>query len=154
MLDSARLNALGITHVVTGVGTGCTFAGLRLAASGNVKLLGISGLKGDWVAKAMATRLQGYSNWLDGNQLLNWQLSCQYHRGGFGRVDDYLLSFIQQFADNTGLQLEPLYTGKAMMALYDLLEADQLNPGSHVLFVHSGGLQGKRGFTKGVPQNT
>ncbi|MGB3623361.1 pyridoxal-phosphate dependent enzyme [Ketobacter sp. MCCC 1A13808] len=158
MLDADQLNALAISHVVTGVGTGCTFAGLRLSAPGHITLLGISALKGSWVEDSMSNRLQAHPNWFNKSQLQNWQINSDYHRGGFGRVDESLLSFITEFEDNTGLQLDPLYTGKAMMALLDLVNHGAIPPGSHVLFVHSGGLQGKRGFEPineyGVPNGT
>ena len=106
----------------------------------------------------MSNRLQAHPNWFNKSQLQNWQINSDYHRGGFGRVDESLLSFITEFEDNTGLQLDPLYTGKAMMALLDLVNHGAIPPGSHVLFVHSGGLQGKRGFEPineyGVPNGT
>ena len=38
-------------------------------------------------------------------------------RGGFARVDDDLLEFIQDSEAACGLPLEPLYTAKAMIAL-------------------------------------
>ena len=146
LINPQHLLQLGITHIIGGVGTGCTFAGLRLSAPETVNLIGVSALKGDWVRDEMTARLHSYRHWLSPLQRQNWQLLVDYHRGGFGRADEYLLSFIQQFADNTGLQLEPLYTGKAMLALLDLVEQQLVPVGSHVLFVHSGGLQGNRGF--------
>ena len=73
-------------------------------------------------------------------------LDLDHHCGGFARTDQCLLSFVASFGDNTGLYLEPVYTGKAMLALQDLAGSDVVPPGSQVLFIHSGGLQGARGF--------
>ena len=47
----------------------------------------------------------------------------------------------------TGLPLEPLYTGKALLALKQQIEAGRFSPGTRLIFVHTGGLQGRRGFT-------
>jgi 1-aminocyclopropane-1-carboxylate deaminase len=129
------------SHVVLAVGTGCTFAGLRLGLPPAVQLLGVSALKGDWVQAAMGQRLQQM-----GVSERPWAVSGAYHRGGFGRVDPALLSFITEFEDNTGLLLDPVYTGKAMMALQAFSANGYFPRGSQVLFIHSGGLQGRRGF--------
>ncbi|MBA56028.1 MAG: 1-aminocyclopropane-1-carboxylate deaminase [Pseudomonadales bacterium] len=127
------------SHVLVAVGTGCTFAGLRLALPDHITLIGVSALKGAWVKQAMAERLSRF-----GEQ--NWMLDLDHHCGGFARTDQRLLSFVANFGDNTGLYLEPVYTGKVMLALQDLAGSDVVPPGSRVLFIHSGGLQGARGF--------
>jgi len=46
----------------------------------------------------------------------------------------------------SGLPLEPLYTGKALLALKQQIEAGRFAPGTRLVFVHTGGLQGRRGF--------
>ncbi len=76
----------------------------------------------------------------------NWQLDTDHHGGGFARSDPRLLRFVTDFGDNTGLLLEPVYTGKAMLALQDLIIRSAIPRDSRVLFIHSGGMQGRRGF--------
>ena len=44
----------------------------------------------------------------------------------------------------SGLPLEPVYTGKALMALREFCESGQLARGSRLIFIHTGGLQGRR----------
>lgn len=138
------------THVIVSVGTGCTFAGMRLGLPARIELLGVSALKGRWVLSEMHRRMGrlGYgSKWtgLKGN----WDLLTEHHCGGFGRLDDKLLSFIQDFSHVTALELDPIYTGKTMMALFDMMKHRSIRAGSRVLFIHSGGLQGNRGFESG-----
>jgi 1-aminocyclopropane-1-carboxylate deaminase len=130
-------------HVITSVGTGCTFAGLRLGLPSGVNLVGVSALKGSWVAKQMQQRFSLMN--LAGAE--NWRIDTNHHRGGFAAVDEALLSFIAGFRDNSGIELEPVYTGKTMMALFDMVEQGLFESGSRILFIHSGGLQGKRGFS-------
>jgi len=132
------------SHVLVAAGTGCTFAGLRLGLPASVQLLGVSSLKGRWVVPAMAQRLAALGLPSD-----NWQLASDRHRGGFARLDAELLSFVTEFGDNTGLVLDPVYTGKAMLALDEFIKNGTIPQGSRVLFVHSGGLQGRRGMTTG-----
>ncbi|MDI2590913.1 pyridoxal-phosphate dependent enzyme [Pseudomonas sp. 681] len=68
-------------------------------------------------------------------------------RGGFAKVDAQLLEFIEQSEHACGVPLEPLYTGKALLALKQQVAAGKFAPGTRLVFVHTGGLQGRRGFT-------
>lgn len=65
-------------------------------------------------------------------------------RGGFAKTDPHLLAFIHACERQTGIPLEPLYTGKALLALHDEVRAGRLAGGTRLIFVHTGGLQGKR----------
>jgi 1-aminocyclopropane-1-carboxylate deaminase len=65
-------------------------------------------------------------------------------RGGFGKTDQHLLAFIDTCERQTGIPLEPLYTGKALLALHDEVLAGRFAEGTKLIFVHTGGLQGKR----------
>jgi 1-aminocyclopropane-1-carboxylate deaminase len=67
-------------------------------------------------------------------------------RGGFARVDPALLEFIEQTEQASGVPLEPLYTGKALLALKQKVEAGKFTTGMRLIFIHTGGLQGRRGF--------
>jgi 1-aminocyclopropane-1-carboxylate deaminase len=58
-------------------------------------------------------------------------------------VDDELLEFMFASEAASGLPLEPLYTAKALMALRRQVEAGYFARGSRLLFVHTGGLQGR-----------
>ncbi len=67
-------------------------------------------------------------------------------RGGFAKVDPLLLDFIEKTEQAGSIPLEPLYTGKALMALKQQVEAGKFARGTRLIFVHTGGLQGRRGF--------
>jgi 1-aminocyclopropane-1-carboxylate deaminase len=68
-------------------------------------------------------------------------------RGGFAKVDPLLLEFIEQTEQASGIPLEPLYTGKALLALKQQVEAGKFARGTRLIFIHTGGLQGRRGFS-------
>ena len=73
-------------------------------------------------------------------------------RGGFARMDAELLAFMAQAEQAGSLPLEPLYTAKALLALREQTEAGYFARGSRVVFVHTGGLQGRRATQADVDQ--
>ncbi len=81
----------------------------------------------------------------------NWSLNHDYHFGGFARADDTLHAFIRQFKQQQAIQLEPVYSGKMLYGIYQLIEQDYFKPGSRILAIHGGGLQGLRGFADAYP---
>jgi 1-aminocyclopropane-1-carboxylate deaminase len=76
----------------------------------------------------------------------NYHLHTGYHFGGYGKADDQLIEFIKQFVANTGILIEPVYTGKMLFALYDLAAKNHFKPGSRILAIHSGGIWGLLGM--------
>ncbi len=126
--------------VVAAVGTGATLAGLLRSLPSPWQVLGISVLKG---ASDQPSRVAG---WLDAAGGPRWALRDGFHRGGYARADNELLAFCRDFLRVTNVPLEPVYTGKMMMAIRDMMRAGEFSPHTHVVAVHSGGLQGARGF--------
>ncbi|QXH53064.1 pyridoxal-phosphate dependent enzyme [Pseudomonas fakonensis] len=117
-------------------GTGTTLAGLVLAEAGRHPVHGALALPaGHGVAETVAGLVgtQGYE-------------LHDASRGGFARIDDELLAFIAQSEREAGMPLEALYTGKALLALREQVQAGRFGPGSRLVFVHTGGLQGRRGY--------
>ena len=122
-------------------GTGTTLAGLVLGEEGARCVYGALAVPQDHgVAPQVEAILQAA-----GVGERNFQL-IDASRGGFARVDDELLGFIQSSEAASGLPLEPLYTAKALMALERAVKEGVVARGAHLVFVHTGGLQGRRGF--------
>jgi len=65
-------------------------------------------------------------------------------RGGFGRFDGELARFILQVERDSELPLDPVYTAKALLALRASIDAGEWDAGSRLVFIHTGGLQGRR----------
>ena len=76
----------------------------------------------------------------------DYDLHIGYHFGGYGKIDSELIAFIKQFVSNTGILIEPVYTGKMLYALYDLAAKDYFAPGSKILAIHTGGIWGLLGM--------
>ncbi len=75
-----------------------------------------------------------------------YHLHTGYHFGGYGKADDKLIEFIKQFVRETGILIEPVYTGKMLFALYDLATNNYFKQGSRILAIHSGGIWGLLGM--------
>ena len=76
----------------------------------------------------------------------NWKINTDYHFGGYAKVKPELIDFILSFEDKHNIPLEPIYTGKMLYALFDLISKNQFNKGTKILAFHTGGLQGNEGF--------
>ena len=76
----------------------------------------------------------------------DYNIHTSYHFGGYGKANDELISFIKQFVAATGILIEPVYTGKMMYALYDLISKGHFKPGGKILAIHSGGIWGLLGM--------
>lgn len=67
-----------------------------------------------------------------------------YEFGGFAKKNEQLDRFISEFERKHGIPIEPVYSGKSFYATFDLIEQGYFEPGSKILLIHCGGLQGKR----------
>jgi len=78
--------------------------------------------------------------------LNNWKINHDYHFGGFAKTTTELNEFIKQFKIYHNIQLEPVYSGKLLWGIFDLISKNHFKPGCKLLAIHGGGLQGLRGF--------
>lgn len=75
-----------------------------------------------------------------------YQLHTDYHFGGYAKTNNALINFIKAFVADTGILIEPVYTGKMLYTIYDLAAKSYFKPGSKILAVHTGGLIGLLGM--------
>lgn len=76
----------------------------------------------------------------------NWKLITDYHFGGFAKSNIELNEFIKKFKLEHAIQLEPVYSGKMLYGILDMIKQDYFSPGQSILAIHGGGLQGLRGY--------
>jgi len=119
-------------YVCCAVGTGGTIAGLINASFEHQVVLGFPALKGDFLHEEIAKY----------TKKKNWQLETAYHFGGYAKYNADLLLFIRQFERDTGILLDPIYTGKLLFGIFDLIEQNRFKDNSKILAIHTGGLQG------------
>jgi 1-aminocyclopropane-1-carboxylate deaminase len=73
-------------------------------------------------------------------------LHTVYHFGGYGKATPQLIDFVKTFVAETGILIEPVYTGKMLYALFDLARNNHFKPGDSILAIHSGGIWGLLGM--------
>lgn len=133
---------LSMDLVTVPVGTGGTLAGMLTAAGNHQHLLGFASLKGSFLAEEVSRLLE-----ICGKPArCSWEMIGDYHFGGYARVDEALYAFIREFKEETSILLDPVYTGKMLYGLKDMILADRFSPGVKICAVHTGGLQGWEGF--------
>ena len=123
-------------------GTGATLAGIISALEPAQQALGFSVLKGsDFLREEVAHFLQhAHCTHAD------WQVETGYHFGGYARTRPALLQFMHQFERQFGITLDCVYTAKLFYGLFDLIRQQAFKPGTRIVAVHTGGLQGNAGF--------
>lgn len=131
-------------HVVTAMGTGTTFAGLVKAADSNQKITGLPIHKHDKLLEDILL----FDPSFDEYQSKAFEIIHGYHFGGYAKWKPELIDFIQKIYGDHQLKLDPVYTGKALFGVFDLIEKGHFEKNSKILFIHTGGLQGVAGFEK------
>jgi 1-aminocyclopropane-1-carboxylate deaminase len=63
----------------------------------------------------------------------------EWHAGTYGIPDEKTLAAIRRCAHLEGVLTDPVYEGKSMAALIDLVTSGRIAPGSRVLYAHLGG---------------
>lgn len=114
------------SHILCALGTGTMFNGLQQCAAAHQQVIAVPVLKG----------MTGIAN--------------RYHFGGYAKKTPELLAFMNDFYKRTGVPTDFVYTGKLMYAFMDLLRKDFFKPGSNILLIHSGGLQGNDSLPEGA----
>ncbi|WBA41520.1 1-aminocyclopropane-1-carboxylate deaminase/D-cysteine desulfhydrase [Hymenobacter canadensis] len=130
-------------YLCVACGTGGTLAGLLTGLAPHQQAVGVAALKnGGFLRGEIDTLTQAAT----GRTFPNYDLRTDYHLGGYARFSPELLRFIQEFEARHGVLLDPIYTGKLLWGVLDLLRQNYFRPGSTVVAVHTGGLQGWAGF--------
>ena len=124
-------------------GTATTLAGIINAVPEDKQVIGFSALKGaDFLSADVQQMLKNKSC-----HIKDWFICLDYHFGGFAKVNSGLLDFINSFEQAQGIKLEPIYTGKMLYGIYALIKQGFFKPGQRIIAIHTGGLQGNRGFS-------
>ncbi len=125
-------------YICVPVGTGGTMAGLVKASNENQQVIGFSSLKGTFHASEIEKHTSKN----------NFNITDDYCFGGYGKIDMDLIRFINEFKEKTNIPLDPVYTGKMMFGIMDLLKKGHFKENSRIFAVHTGGLQGIAGMNQ------
>lgn len=123
-------------YICCSVGTGGTIAGISNSITGKQKVLGFPSLKGDFLQKDICNFAKHD----------NFSLISDYHFGGYGKVNEELILFINTFYKEYKIPLDPIYTGKMVFGVIDLIKKNYFPENSKILLIHTGGIQGVEGM--------
>lgn len=121
-------------YLCSAVGTGGTIAGISKFAKENQKILGFKVVDDQSL----------YNKVSELSTKNNFEL-IEAHDGKYGKITDENIRFINDFQQKYRIQLDPIYTGKMMKKLFELIEEDYFPAGTKILAFHTGGLQGISG---------
>ena len=124
------------THITCAVGSGGTISGLINSLTKKQQIIGFSSLKGAFLSEVIRNFVSK----------TNWSINDNYHFGGYGKVTDELIQFLNSFYSETTIPLDPVYTGKMVFGVLDLIQKGYFPENSKILMIHTGGLQGIKGM--------
>jgi 1-aminocyclopropane-1-carboxylate deaminase len=75
------------------------------------------------------------------------ELDERYHAGVYGIPDETTLSAMRLAARTEGMVTDPVYEGKSMAGMIDLVERGEIGPESTVLYAHLGGQPALNGYS-------
>ncbi|AKK71541.1 1-aminocyclopropane-1-carboxylate deaminase [Chryseobacterium gallinarum] len=121
-------------YLCTAVGTGGTIAGISKFCEENQKVIGFKAVDDSSLEnKIFELTLKRNFNLIDSGF------------GGYGKISDENVSFINDFKEKYNIPLEPVYTGKMMQKVFELIDENYFPENSRILCFHTGGLQGIEG---------
>ncbi|WP_313577923.1 pyridoxal-phosphate dependent enzyme [Chishuiella sp.] len=123
-------------YLGSAIGTCGTITGLIESSADHQTILGFPSLKGDFITKDIQELTSKN----------NFTIFNDYHFGGYGKVNEELINFINGFKHLNRIQLDPIYTGKMLFGIADLIKKNYFKNNSSILLVHTGGLQGIEGM--------
>jgi len=130
------------SHYALSVGTGGTLAGIIQSLAGEGSIIGFSALKGSF----LATEVNNLFKQFNLPQYDNWMINQDYHFNGYAKITDELKAFIHEMDEAHQLPLDPVYTAKTLFGLLAMIKEGMFPVGSEILMIHTGGLQGRKGF--------
>ena len=134
-------------RIILPVGTGTTLAGVVAGLPAGHEVIGISALRGASDLEArVSSALQALEQHNEASHGARWRILHRDHCGGFARVSRELKEFMLAFEAAHGVALEPVYTGKMLLAIQRRLASGEWCAERPLLAIHTGGLQGRRGY--------
>lgn len=121
-------------YLCTAVGTGGTIAGIAEFCENSQKVIGFKVVQ-DSSLDEKISELTPKKNYVLTDASL----------GGYGKINDDNIRFINDFKLKHNISLDPVYTGKMMQKIFEMTDEGYFPEGSRVLCFHTGGLQGIEG---------
>jgi L-cysteate sulfo-lyase len=150
-----QLNDKGLapSHVVHATGSAGTQAGLvtgLVASRSGIPVLGIGvrapKAKQEEMVHSLARRTADYMGLGDVVKKEDVTANCDYVGDGYGIPSPGMVEAVRMVAELEGILLDPVYSGKGMAGLIDLIRRKHFKADSDVVFLHTGGSAGLFGY--------
>ena len=160
LLAQATETGLRIDHLVHATGSAGTQAGLvagLVALNSGIPVLGIGVRapreKQEANVLALAQRTVEYMGLPGIVRAEHVVANCDYVGQGYGIPTAGMVEAVRLLAEKEGILLDPVYSGKGMAGLIDLIGKGRFKPEENVVFLHTGGQAGLFGYPEafGVP---
>ena len=119
-------------YICCSVGTGGTICGLINSSNENQKIIGFSSINKNYLLNDITKFVTNE----------NWMLIDDFSFGGYGKVNNELIEFMNNFRLKYGILLDPIYTSKLVYGVLNLITNNFFKPNSKILMIHTGGHQG------------
>jgi L-cysteate sulfo-lyase len=161
LLSQSNDEGLIIDHIVHATGSSGTQAGLVVGLAGlnsGIPLLGIGVRAPQEKQEQMVFDLaQKTSEFIGtGINISREQVvaNCNYVGEGYGLPTPAMVDAVKLVAQTEGILLDPVYSGKGMAGLIDLVEKGHFNGCENIVFIHTGGSAALFGYPDifGLPE--
>ena len=119
-------------YICCSVGTGGTICGLINSSNENQKIIGFSSINKNYLLNDITKFVTNE----------NWMVLDDFSFGGYGKVNEELIKFMNNFRLKYGILLDPIYTSKLVYGVLNLITNNFFKPNSKILMIHTGGHQG------------
>ncbi|MGI9527563.1 MAG: 1-aminocyclopropane-1-carboxylate deaminase/D-cysteine desulfhydrase [Weeksellaceae bacterium] len=126
-------------YICLPVGTAGTIAGVIRSSQLNQTILGFPALKN---ANFLKKEIAQFT------PKMNYDFINAYHFGGYAKFSAELIMFVNDFYHKFQIPLDPIYNAKMLYGITTMIKEGYFPNGSRVLAIHTGGLQGIRGFNE------
>ena len=153
MVEQFNDRVLDVDHVVHATGSAGTQAGLVAGLQGCRSLIPVLGI-GVRAARAAqeqrvydlavkTAELLGVAGAVSRDSVV---ANCDYVGDGYGIPTPGMVEAVTLLARTEGILLDPVYSGKGMAGLIDLIRKGFFKKGQNVVFLHTGGAVGLYGY--------
>jgi 1-aminocyclopropane-1-carboxylate deaminase/D-cysteine desulfhydrase-like pyridoxal-dependent ACC family enzyme len=129
------------THLAISVGSATTLAGLLLANHNNLELIAVPAIKNMQDIPERLQKLIGRKDFVMPT------IFNEYHFGGFAKIDEELISFMNKFYQDHKIPTDRIYTSKLLFTIMKKVKEGYFPKGSKIIAIHTGGLQGNVSLT-------
>jgi 1-aminocyclopropane-1-carboxylate deaminase/D-cysteine desulfhydrase-like pyridoxal-dependent ACC family enzyme len=146
LYEQAIIEKIKIDSIVLATGSGSTQAGLLVGAkilSPKTKIIGISVSEDKETMKKYIKIIADHAfSEMNIKKEIEYEdiiVFDDYLKEGYGILNREVTQAISLLAREEGILLDPVYTGKAMVGMIDLIEKGYFEEGENIIFLHTGG---------------